>query len=197
MNRRDALKKSALALGAAAGAPTLLGLLQSCAQQDRLTWTPQFLSEDHARFLSSFVDFLLPKTETPGGLDVKADIFIDLMYAKTYDEEGQKQVVADIEKFNSDCKEKYGKVFAELSEEDKKVVFQEHEAKSPKFPKKVWGGDVGPLEPVGFYRSLKLTAHWAYFSSEEIGKNVLSYDPIPGEYRGCMPLSEVGNTWSL
>ncbi|WP_100629203.1 gluconate 2-dehydrogenase subunit 3 family protein [Algoriphagus formosus] len=197
MNRRDALKKSALALGAAAGAPTLLSLLQSCAQQDRLTWTPQFLSEDHSRFLSSFVDFLLPKTETPGGLDVKADIFIDLMYAKTYDEASQKQVVADIEKFNSDCKAKYGKVFADLSEGDKKAVFEEHEANSPKFPKTVWGGSVGPREPVGFYRSLKSTVLWAYFSSEEIGKNVLSYDPIPGEYRGCMPLSEVGNTWSL
>ncbi|WP_288372092.1 gluconate 2-dehydrogenase subunit 3 family protein [uncultured Algoriphagus sp.] len=197
MNRRDALKKSALALGAAAGAPTLLSLLQSCAQQDRLTWTPQFLSEDHARFLSSFVDFLLPKTETPGGLDVKADIFIELMYAKTYDEASQKQVVADIEKFNSDCKAKYGRVFADLSEGDKKAVFEEHEANSPKFPKTVWGGAVGPFEPVGFYRSLKSTVLWAYFSSEEIGKNVLNYDPIPGEYRGCMPLSEVGNTWSL
>ncbi|WP_439473398.1 gluconate 2-dehydrogenase subunit 3 family protein [Algoriphagus formosus] len=197
MNRRDALKKSALALGAAAGAPTLLSLLQSCAQQDRLTWTPQFLSEDHASFLSSFVDFLLPKTETPGGLDVKADIFIDLMYAKTYDEASKKQVVADIEKFNSDCKAKFGKAFAELSAEDKKEVFQEHEANSPKFPKTVWGGAVGPREPVGFYRSLKSTVLWAYFSSEEIGKTVLSYDPIPGKYRGCMPLSEVGNTWSL
>jgi hypothetical protein len=197
MNRRDALKKSALALGAAAGAPTLISLLQACAKTDRLTWTPQFLSEDHARFLSSFVDFLLPKTETPGGLDVKADIFIDLMYAKTYDEAGQKQVVADIEKFNSDCKANYGKVFADLSEGDKKAVFEEHEANSPKFPKTVWGGAVGPREPVGFYRSLKSTVLWAYFSSEEIGKNVLSYDPIPGEYRGCMPLSEVGNTWSL
>lgn len=197
MNRRDALKKSALALGAAAGAPTLLGLLQSCAQQDRLTWTPKFLSEGHARFLSSFVDFLLPKTETPGGLDVKADIFIDLMYAKTYDEAGQKQVVAEIEKFNADCKEKYGKVFAELSAEEKAACFKEQEANSPKFAKKVWGGDVGPREPVGFYRGLKSTVLWAYFSSEEIGKNVLSYDPIPGEYRGCMPLSEVGNTWSL
>lgn len=197
MNRRDALKKSALALGAAAGAPTLLSLLQACAQTDRLTWTPQFLNEDQARFISAFVDFLLPKTETPGGLDVKADVFIDLMYAKTYDEGGQKQVVADIEKFNADCKAKFGNVFAELSPEDKTACFKDQEANSPKFAPKVWGTGVGPQEPVGFYRSLKSTVLWAYFSSEEIGKNVLSYDPIPGEYRGCMPLSEVGNTWSL
>jgi hypothetical protein len=197
MNRRDALKKSALALGAAAGAPTLLSLLQACAKTDRLTWTPQFLAEDQARFIAAFVDFLLPKTETPGGLDVKADVFIDLMYAKIYDEAGQKQVVADIEAFNADCKEKYGKVFAELSPEDKTACLKAQEATSPKFAPKVWGTGVGPQEPVGFYRDLKSAVLYAYFSSEEIGKNVLSYDPIPGEYRGCMPLSEVGNTWSL
>lgn len=197
MNRRDALKKSALALGAAAGAPTLLSLLQACANTDRLTWTPQFLNEDQARFISAFVDFLLPKTETPGGLDVKADVFIDLMYAKTYDEAGQKQVVADIEKFNADCKAKFGNVFAELSTEDKTACLKDQEANSPKFAPKVWGTGVGPQEPVGFYRSLKSTVLWAYFSSEEIGKNVLSYDPVPGEFRGCIPLSEVGNTWSL
>lgn len=197
MNRRDALKKSALALGVAAGAPTLLSLLQACTQTDRLTWTPQFLNEDQARFISAFVDFLLPKTETPGGIDVKADIFIDLMYAKTYDEAGQKQVIADIEAFNVDCTSKFGKVFAELSQEDKTACFKDQEANSPKFAPKVWGTGVGPQEPVGFYRSLKSTVLWAYFSSEEIGKNVLSYDPIPGEFRGCIPLSEVGNTWSL
>lgn len=197
MNRRDALKKSALALGVAAGAPTLLSLLQACAQTDRLTWTPQFLNEDQARFISAFVDFLLPKTETPGGLDVKADVFIDLLYAKSYDEAVQKQALEDIEKFNEDCNTKYGKVFADLSPDDKAACFQEHEANSPKFIPKVWGRGVGIQEPVGFYRNLKSTVLWAYFSSEEIGKNVLSYDPIPGEFRGCIPLSEVGNTWSL
>jgi hypothetical protein len=197
MNRRDALKKSALAFGAAAGVPTLLSLLQACSKTDRLTWTPLFLSEDQAIFISSFVDFLLPKTETPGGLDVKSDIFIDLMYAKTYDEAGQKAVVEGIEKFNADCKSTYGSVFAELSEEDKSACFQAHETNSPKFPKNVWGTAVGPSEPVGFYRGLKSTVLWSYFSSEEIGKNVLSYDPIPGPYQGCVPLSEIGNTWSL
>jgi hypothetical protein len=197
MDRRAALKKSVLTFGAAAGVPTLLSLLQACSKTDRLTWKPQFLNEDQALFISSFVDFLLPKTETPGGLDVKSDIFIDLMYAKTYDKEGQENVVAEIEKFNADCKSSYGKVFAELSDEDKAACFRTHEAKSPKFPKNVWGTAVGPNEPVGFYRSLKSTLLWSYFSSEEIGKNILSYDPVPGPYQGCVPVSDVGNAWSL
>ncbi|MDI1323691.1 MAG: gluconate 2-dehydrogenase subunit 3 family protein [Algoriphagus sp.] len=197
MNRRNALRKTALLAGSAVAAPTLLSLLQSCAKQDRLTWTPQFLKEDQAMFISSFVDFILPKTATPGALDVKTDIFIDLVYAKMYDKQGQENVVAEIEKFNADCKSTYGDVFAELSPEDKTACLKAAEAGSPKFNGKVWGTAVGKQEPVGFYRSLKSMAMWGYFTSEEIGKNVLNYDPIPGEYLGCIPLSDVGNSWSL
>lgn len=197
MNRRDALRKTALLAGTAAAAPTLLSLLQSCAKQDRLTWTPQFLNEDQARFISEFVDTILPKTDTPGGLDVKTDIFIDLVYAKVYDKKAQENVVAEIEKFNATCKERFGDVFAELSPEDKAAMLKAADAESGKFNGNVWGTAVGKQEPVGFYRSLKSMTLSGYFSSEEIGKNYLSYDPIPGEYLGCIPLSDVGNTWSL
>jgi hypothetical protein len=34
---------------------------------------------------------------------------------------------------------------------------------------------------------------WAWKNSEEIGENVLWYDPVPGQYQGCIPLSEAGN----
>ncbi len=129
MNRRTALRKTTLLTASVLGAPTLATLLQSCREQERLSWEPQFLSPDQARFVSAFVDFLLPQTETPGGLDVKTD---------------------------------------------------------------------GEQEPVGFYRQLKSMALWGYFSSEEIGMKHLNYDPIPGEYRGCIPLDEVGGkNWSL
>ena len=32
-----------------------------------------------------------------------------------------------------------------------------------------------------------------YFTSEQVGKTVLHYDPIPGRYDACIPISEVGN----
>ncbi|MFD2201714.1 gluconate 2-dehydrogenase subunit 3 family protein [Shivajiella indica] len=197
MNRRNALRKTALLASSAVAAPSLFSLLQSCKQQNRLEWTPQFLNEDQARFISSFVDTLLPRTSTPGALDVKTDIFLDLVFAKTYDTKAQEHVAAQIDKFNADCKASHGKIFADLNEEDKKAILQKAESESGKFNPSVWGTAVGKQEPVGFYRSLKSMAIWGYFSSEEIGLNHLSYDPVPGEYKGCIPLSDVGNTWSL
>ncbi|WP_304516730.1 gluconate 2-dehydrogenase subunit 3 family protein [Cecembia rubra] len=197
MNRRNALKKSALLAGSAIAVPSLFSLLQSCKQQNRLDWAPVFLSEDQAKFISAFVDTLLPRTETPGALDVKTDIFLDLVFAKTYDTKAQENVVNEIKKFNEECKQRHGKVFADLNMEERMAVFKNKEAESPKFNPKVWGTAVGEQKPVGFYRSLKSMTLWGYFSSEEIGVKHLNYDPVPGEYRGCVPLSEIGNAWSL
>jgi hypothetical protein len=36
-----------------------------------------------------------------------------------------------------------------------------------------------------------------FFTSERIGKEVLVFDPIPGGYKPCIPLSEVGNAWTI
>ena len=34
---------------------------------------------------------------------------------------------------------------------------------------------------------------WGWKESKEIGTNVLWYDPVPGQQKGCIPLSEAGN----
>jgi hypothetical protein len=197
MERRDALKRAAMAAGSAVMAPSLLSILQSCKQQSRLDWTPAFLNEDQARFIAAFVDTLLPKTDTPGALDVKVDIFVDKVFDSMYDQSGQAGVVADIEAFNTACNDRFGDAFADLDQHDRAEMFNQLEKETGKFNGKVWGTAVGTQQPVGFYRSLKSMTLWAYFTSEEVGKNILSYDPVPGAYLGCIPLSDVGNTWSL
>lgn len=197
MNRRNALKKTGLIAGGSLLVPSLLTLLQSCRSEPRIDWQPLFFKEEEAKFMSVFLDTILPRTTTPGALDVKADLFMDKVFAKLYNDEGRAQVRADITKFNEDCKKEYGAIFADLSEGDRVKVLKEQEAKSPKFNSGVWGKSVGEQKPVGFYRSMKSMALWAYLSSEEIGKNVLNYDPIPQEYLGCIPLADVGNSWSL
>ena len=197
MERREALKKTAMIAGSTAVIPSLFSLLQSCQQQSELDWEPTFLSDDHARLITALVDTLLPKTETPGALDMKVHMFIDLVFGKVYDDAGQQLVTAEMTAFDLNCKEKYGSTFSELSTEDRVEVLKEAELTSPKYNGQVWGTAVGKQEPVGFYRSIKSLTLWGYFSSEEIGRNVLSYDPIPGEYSGCIPLADVGNTWSL
>ena len=171
--------------------------LQSCKAEPRLGWTPEFLDEDEAIFIRTIVDLMLPRTDTPGALDVKVDIFIDRVFARLYDEEGKGYIRNQIAEFNQECIDMHGAKFIDLSK-DQQIAFMERaELNSGKFSGSVWGTPVGPQEQIGFYRSLKSTAIWAFFSSEEIGKNVLNYDPVPTMYKGCIPLDDVGNRWSL
>jgi hypothetical protein len=197
MERRAAIKRTAIMAGSASLTPSLLALLNSCQKQSRLDWQPVFLNNDQARLISTILDIVLPKTSTPGALEMKVDLFVDSIFAKLYNEEAQTKVIEEMAKFNTASKEKFGHTFADLEHKDQVEMLKIEESKSGKFNGTVWGTAVGKQDPVGFYRSLKSLALWSYFTSEEIGKNVLNYDPVPGEYLGCVPLSDIGNTWSL
>lgn len=197
MNRRNALKSAGLLAGASIALPSILSLLQSCEGTSRPEWQPQFFTEDEAKLVGVLADTILPTTETPGALDVNVDIFIDTLIAKAYDTEGQKSFRAALASFDADCKKEFGGNFTDLSASDRAACLRNAEANSGQLRPGVWGTAVGEEKPIGFYRGFKSTLIWAYFSSEQIGKNVLNYDPIPGAYHGCIPVSEVGNRWSL
>ena len=196
MKRREALKHTALLGGTAALSASFLSLLQSCQQQPRIDWQPRFLSESHAQLVTALIDTILPTTDTPGGLDVKVDVFVDLVYDQLLDETGQKNIMSQMDQFNEKCVSRFGKVFHELNAEQKIGLLQEEEANSPKFGRGVWGYTVEKLPDPGFYRSFKATAIQGYFTSAEVGKSVTKYDPIPGPFQGCIPLDEIGKVWS-
>lgn len=197
MDRRKALQKTGWIAGAAFTMPSLLSLLQSCKSETRLSWQPLFFDEGEARFIAALVDEILPATDTPGALDVKVDLFIDKVVAKTFSAEGQQNFRSEMLNFNENCNQKFGADFIGLNDDQRKEVLSTAEADSGKFNGAVWGTAVGKQEPIGFYRSFKSMAIWGYFTSEEIGEKVLNYDPIPQEYLGCIPLSDVGNRYSL
>jgi len=197
MNRREAIKNTALFGGASILTGSLFSILQSCKSEPRLSWQPSFLKADQAQLISALVDTVLPKTATPGGLDMKVDIFMDTVFAKLYNAEGQKALLADMAQFDDRCKSKFSKPFAELDKAQRTEFLKTEEASSPKYNGKVWGTAVGEQKPVGFYRSMKSLMLWGYFSSEEVGLKVLNYDPVPGDYLGCVPMKEVGRVWSL
>ncbi|MEX0289517.1 MAG: gluconate 2-dehydrogenase subunit 3 family protein [Flavobacteriaceae bacterium] len=197
MDRRSALKRTGLLTGATISLPAMLSLLESCKQEPRLDWQPKFFTTEEVKTIGTLADMILPRTDTPGALDVKVDVFIDKVIAETYDQAGQEGMRKEITDFNQGCIKEFGDLFYDLSLSKRREVLEKAESSTAKFNPGIWGKTVGKQEPVGFYRSIKAMTIWAYFSSEEVGEKVLSYDPIPGNYKGCIPLIEVGNKWSL
>ncbi len=197
MKRRTALQKTGVLMGGVLAMPTVLSMLTSCKSENRLEWRPEFLTIVEAETVAKLVDLILPKTNTPGALDVGVDIFIDRFVARAYEKQEQDNVRHQLSLFNENCKQEYGDFFIDLNQENQIAILRNAEKTSGKFNLAIWGISIGEQKQIGFYRSLKSMAIWAYFTSERVGEHVLNYDPIPGLYDGCLPLAEVGNRWTF
>ncbi|MGB5437045.1 MAG: gluconate 2-dehydrogenase subunit 3 family protein [Maribacter sp.] len=196
MDRRIALKNTALLVGVTLGGGTLASLMQSCQNQKRMDWQPQFFNEEQAAQISEITEMILPRTETPGAKDLKVDMFVDLMFAKTLSPEDKEHVMKGFERFVEICQERFGHPFTELDAEQRKEVLQQVGEETNTFNPSIWGSPLGVQEPLDFYRRVKQFTLIGYFTSEEIGKNHLRYDPIPGEFKGCIPYKGE-NSWTL
>ena len=100
-------------------------------------------------------------------------------------------MIDGINTFQTECIQKYKQPFTELSKEKKEEFLIAQDELSPKFPISMWGIMLDPHPPViTFYRRMKSMVLMVYFTSEKIGKEVLVYDPVPGDYHGCIPLGD-------
>ena len=200
MNRRQILRALTYLAGVPTLAPAALTLLNGCAppEADAPEWTPAYFTPEEARFITAYVDTLLPKTATPGGVELGVDRFIDKVMAATVPEPTAANPLRDgIRAFDADATNQFGKALWELDQNQRSQLFSAAE-KSPRYQPQVWGTAVGEQPPVGFYRSLKSMALWGYLSTEYVSTELMNYDPVPGEYDGDISLASVGGkAWSL
>jgi len=196
MNRREALKGTALIMGYALTGTSIAALMQSCESGAKLPWTPLVLSENQAKILSAVVDRILPATATPGALEVGTDQFIDKILHSAFPENIQKSFALGLDTFNAEAKSLQGKDFLKLDNAQKDEVIRHFEEKSGPLPGVLWAYSFGQGPEFPFYRMMKELALLGYFHSEKIGTEVLAYDPVPGPYLGCIDYGEVGKVWT-
>lgn len=196
MNRREALKGTAMILGYAITGATISSIIQSCGTGEKLSWTPQILNQEQAKILSALVDRILPRTDTPGALDVGTDGFIDKILASAFPEKIQKGFAAGLDAFNASAKSKQGKDFFKLDDLKKDELIKDFEEKSGPLPSALWAYNFAEGDAFPFYRMMKELALLGFFHSEKIGTEYLAYDPVPGTFKGCIDYSDVGKAWT-
>jgi gluconate 2-dehydrogenase gamma chain len=192
IDRREALRKTALLMGAAVSASALSGILQGCKAAPELTYTPSFFTEDQARIVMEVAEIIIPKTDTPGAKDAGVPGFIDVMLKDCYKKEDQDRFIAGLTAFDEEAKKAYGDSFIYCKPEQQvELVTKIHaaalqEAKENKEAKRPFILMAKELTLLGF------------FTSEQGATQVLQYVAVPGSYKGCIPLSEAGNgkTWA-
>lgn len=193
MDRREALKRTAWIMGGAVSAPAIIGILKGCKAKPALDWKPTFLSEEQGLLVSQVSEIIIPKTDTPGAKDVGVPGFIDEMLREVYTKEDQDKFINALKEFSDEAKKQFGDAFVEL-DPAKQVEFvtAQHDAavKAQKETK--------PAPPRPFVLMMKELTMLGFFTSKPGASEVLQYDPVPGAYKGCLPLSEAGNgkTWA-
>jgi hypothetical protein len=139
---------------------------------------------------------ILPRTSTPGAKDLGVPQFIDKMLKELLTEADQKEFVEGIESLDKRCEKDYGKVFVACEQKQKEETLNNLDKEAAKFPPSLWGIVlVEKPDPITFFRRMKSLTLMGYFTSEKVGKEILRYDPVPGEYIGCMPLNGM-NSWT-
>jgi gluconate 2-dehydrogenase gamma chain len=192
IDRREAIKKAALLMGAAVSASAITGILQGCKATPELIYTPVFFTPDQARIVTEVAEIIIPKTDTPGAKDAGVPGFIDTIIKDCYKKEDQDRFLAGLTEFDEAAKKAYGDSFIYCKpEQQTELVKNTHdaalkEAKENREAKRP------------FILMMKELTLLGFFTSEPGATQVLQYVAVPGSYKGCIPLAEAGNgkTWA-
>lgn len=192
MNRREALQRAAMVLGYTISIPTMSAVLEGCKARPELGFTPTFFNPDQAALISEVAEIIIPKTDTPGAKEAGVPGFIDLLVKDCYKKDDQDFFLKGLDEFEKGAKDTYGDAFIDLDA-----------AKQVEYVTKVHNEAIEANrgvdfrdKPRPFILSLKEATVVGFFTSEPGATQVLQYDPVPGAYKGCIPLSEVGKTWA-
>jgi gluconate 2-dehydrogenase gamma chain len=196
MNRREALQQVAWLMGGAISAPALLGILNGCTPRQSAGWKPVFLNDEQGALVGEVAEIMIPRTDTPGAKDVGIPSFIDLMLKDAYPKEDQGRFIAGLKQFDAQAHEQYGRGFMQLDSAQRgALVRATHEAATA--VERSYTGSAALERP--FVLMTKELTLLGYFTSQAGATQVLQYNPLPGVFKGCVPLSEAGNgkTWAV
>jgi gluconate 2-dehydrogenase gamma chain len=174
ISRREAIRRAALLAGVAISPHWLsvVGGAQTPAAK-------AYLPAAQGAILGAAAERILPRTETPGATDVGVPAFIDRLYGEFMSPAEQKLLVGGLDEIEAAAKATHGAAFASLNAAQQDAVLRGVATTQQ-------GRDSSS------FALLRSATVLGYFTSEQVGKSVLHYDPVPGAYDGCVPIDQVG-----
>jgi hypothetical protein len=173
VNRRALLLGAVVLLG---GAGALTRLLRD---ESADTGNGPLLSARQFSLLEEIVDVMIPATDTPGALAAGVPALIRGMLTSWASPESRAEIAGVLEDFDKHAWARYGTAFVELQPERRMEL--------------VRGFDEDRMsrqDPA--YSKFKYLVLLGYYHSEIGATQELRYELIPGAWRSCVPLSEIG-----
>ncbi len=188
LNRRDTLRGLGLTIGVGATGWAERALA-AATSAPALTWTPTALTPDHARLVDVVAELIIPKTETPGAREAGVPQFIDRALANYYDEDQSERLRAGLARMDADAQAAHGSLFVALTPQQQVELLLGYEREGV-------AAKAQTPSQAHFFPVLEDLVTVGYFTSELGATVALQYDPVPGAYHGCVPLSEIGRAWA-
>jgi hypothetical protein len=174
IDRREAIRRAALLAGVALAPDWLDFAVRAQGPAVRT-----YLTAVQGAVLSAATERIIPRTDTPGAIDVGVPAFIDRFYGEFMPAPDQQLLVGILDDIERAARATHDAAFASLAPAQQDALLRTIAAAQQ-------GKDASSF---GLLRGVAVLG---YFTSEQVGKNVLHYDPIPGAYDGCVPIDQVG-----
>ena len=195
IDRREALRRTALLLGGALSAPAMAGVLAGCGdRRDKAPdWKPLSFSSTQGEMLAAVAEHIIPATDTPGARDVGVHRFIDVMMAEYYGAPEREHFVAGLNDLDARARRAHGHTFLRCNDSEQRALITALDAET--FAPPAVPTPPRPLPP--WFRTMKELTLLGYYTSEAGATKELRYESVPGKYEGCIPLARVARTWAI
>ncbi len=182
-SRRQALFGATLTFGAVWAGLSLPG---AAAAQGVPAWAPKALAATQARTLEAVCEVIFPATDTPGAREAGVAGFIDQTIAAWSAPRDASAMRVGLDRMEAESVAAHGQGFAALTTAQQTALLTRYDAEARA---------AGPAAS-HFFRLIRDLATVGYFTSEPGATRAVRYDPVPGDYRGCVPLSHIGRAWA-
>lgn len=139
--------------------------------------TGKALTPEQMALVTALADTILPKTGTPGAVEVGVPAFVDLLFAEWYPDAERRRLLEGLDGWDTRCRESRGNVFAELDPSGRAAWLQQVDAAT---------GPAGT--PEAAYASLKGSIVFGYLTSRPVAELQRTTPIIPGRFDGCVPV---------
>ncbi len=134
------------------------------------------LSEAQLALINTIGDTIIPRTDSPGAVDVNVAAFIDVIVSENFSDADRAAFIAGLDAIDADAKANGGAPFGELPPSARGATIASLESAPDR-----------RVEPQRTYWRLKGLIVHGYFTSETVMKEVLMVQVMPGAFDGNAP----------
>jgi glucoside 3-dehydrogenase (cytochrome c) hitch-hiker subunit len=195
MDRRQALSRISTIVGGSISIPTLASVMSGCSRSAESPannkYVPRILSREQYAAVQIVVDAIIPRTDTPGALDVGADRFIDTLLADYFSSENKTNFLYGLDWFLETTNRELSPDFVGAAEDDRLAFLMRMDQAAYN---NLEEGQSSAVENA-FFRHIKELVLVGYYTSEEGATTELHVAPY-GAYHGDVSFESIGKTWA-